>query len=232
MSSDRHSVAPVGVALLALAVVGSVGLALGVGPKLLEAFPDVGLTDDERQARVDAARERERRYLADFVAGGEDPRALPRIYIETFAAAPSTLDEVVREASLIVRGTVVATTFTISDEGLSRATSRVSVRDVVDGEPLAEIVVEQRGGPVPQEDGGALAALESDPIVLPGDEVILLLRAGEGGAFHTVHGGIYLVESGLIRVIETPEVFALSRSVDGMSEVAFVDAIEAALVRR
>lgn len=232
MTRIRRVLVPVAVVVLAMAIASPVAVALGVLAKLPTMFPDLGLSDAERQARVDVAHERGRRYLLDFVASGQDPRSLPRIYYATFAATPSTIDEVVSQAALVVRGTVIETTFAFSDDGLPTATSRVAVTVVIDGASTKEVVVEQRGGPVPQELGGALAALESDPIILPGDEVILLLRPGGGGVFRTAHGGVYLVERGQIRVIETTEESVLSAAVGDMEAVAFIQAVSAAVLRR
>lgn len=76
MVADRRSIAVLVTIGLGFTIATSVAVALS--GKASVPFPDAGLSNTERQDRVDAAHDRERKYLTSFVANGADPRALPR----------------------------------------------------------------------------------------------------------------------------------------------------------
>lgn len=110
--------------------------------------------------------------------------------------------------------------------GLPVARSRVEVREVVRGQKIESFDLVQLGGPVPQDDGGALAALESDPLVLAGDEVYLFLVKADD-VYRSAAGGVFLVENGRIRTPTTTQSSPVADAVDGLTEVEF-----SGLVRR
>ncbi len=60
------------------------------------------------------------------------------------------------------------------------------------------VTVTQLGGPVAHGQGGALAELDADELILPGDQVVLLLtQPVAGGSLRTVQGGgVYFVRNG------------------------------------
>lgn len=213
---------------MALVIVASVAVAFGVAEKLPWTDPDQGLTDEQRQARNDEAHARARQFLLDFVRSGKDPHELPPLYLSDVAPAANSLEEAAKQADLIVRGRVTKTTFEPGDGSLALATSTISIRSVIAGTASGEITVLQRGGPVPQDVGGALAQLEGDPVVLPGDEVILLLMSQEK-TFRTVPGGgVFLVTEGRIKTIKTTQDSTLNVSLNGLAEDLVVQRLKAA----
>jgi hypothetical protein len=220
------------VVVIAIGLLIAASIAVAIGPVSSPVeFPDAGLTEAERMAKVEAARERERQYVLDFEAGGADPRSLPRAYSETFAGWPSTLAEVAARADAAARGKVTQTHFGMSEDGLHTATSTIELSKVLKGDLGASVTVEQRGGPVPQPDGaGALWALSSDPLVLPGDELVILLRLDEAGTYRTLPGGTYRVANNKLDLIETTDPWTLGRSLEGM-DVAVLEAELAPLLK-
>ncbi len=186
---------------LALAAAATVNAFLGetVDDKF-PANPWEGKSDAERQADVDAAHKRNDDYLREFIASGEDARALPRIAIEAYAPPPATEDAATKRAELIVRGNVESTAFAPNPSGgLPIAISTVRVSDTRKGFAGAVVEVLQLGGPVAQEKGGAFAHLDTDEPLLPGDDVILLLEQADDGMMTAQPGtGIYFVRDGII----------------------------------
>ncbi len=186
---------------LALAAAAAVNAFLGetVDDKF-PANPWEGKSDAERQADVDAAHKRNDDYLREFVASGGDPRALPRIAIQSYAAPLATEDAAARRADLIVRGIVESTAFAPNPSGgLPIAISTVRVSDTRKGFAGAVVEVRQLSGPVAQEKGGAFAHLDTDEPLLPGDDVILLLEQANDGMMTAQPGtGIYFVRDGVV----------------------------------
>jgi hypothetical protein len=99
---------------------------------------------------------------------------------------------------VIVRGIVERTTFEVNPSGgLPIATSTVRVLSVQKGVVETNvIVVRQSGGPMAQEVDGALAQLDTGELILPGDDVVLLLRRGDRGYSPEPATGVYFVRDG------------------------------------
>ena len=171
--------AGIAVALVAtVAVVVSVDAA-GAGLASKHPFnPWTAMTDQQKQAVVDQTHSQNVKYLQDFEARRGDPRTLPVITISTWQGPLPSLGDAAAQATAIVHGNVLAVHF-VADPGgdLPQMTATVSVRDVGKGLIGGSVmVVRQIGGPVAQAGGrGALVRLEGEELILPGDEVVLLL---------------------------------------------------------
>ena len=163
--------------------------------------PDAGKSDAERQAAVDAGDQAEVEYVRDFVAAATDPRTLPKIAIETFGyIGYSNPDEAIAGADVIVRGHVDSVGFSRSFRQFGSATITLAVDENLKGDPGGKkIVVRQDGGPVRQEKGGALAYLAGNPILLPGDDVLILAKGSpDKGYSPLTRVGIYFVRDGRV----------------------------------
>jgi hypothetical protein len=188
--------------------------------------PDAGLTDAQRAAEVAATHAANDQFLRNFVAQHGNPHSLPVIRVGTWAAPPPTLAAAASRAQTIVHGTVQDVTFVPNPSGgLPIATAHVQVLETIKGQASQVISVGQLGGPVAQKTGGALAELDSDELVLPGDEVVLLLQpTGSSGVSRTVlGGGVYFVRNGVVTG-ESSEQYKLN----GGSVQKLLDALRAA----
>lgn len=195
------------VVILTLLVVGgalatSAVLAQSTGPG--EKTPhntEAGLSDSQRESIHAAAHAQNNAYLRGFVAQHQDPHTLPIIWVPSWAAPPATLKVAVQSAQMVVQGKVVKVDFASNPSGgMPIATARVQVARTVKGQAPSIVTVTQLGGPVAHGQGGALAELDTDELVLPGDQVVLLLAQPTAGGFlRTVQGGgVYFVRNGTI----------------------------------
>jgi hypothetical protein len=143
-------------------------------------------------------------WLADFVSQGRDPRELPLVNLEVdHWGPPMTLGRAQREARYVVHGRVSATTYVSDVRALGHPYSiaTVQVHRVVKGQiSTRTIEVLQSGGPEWDPEGGKLWQIPGDPLLLPGDEVILLLIPAYSeeqrmlGRYQTVYqAGVYLI---------------------------------------
>jgi len=154
--------------------------------------PWAGLTDQQKQAIVDQTHQRNVQYLNDFEAKHGNPRSLPVIKISTYQAGPMTMGAAVAQAEVIVRGHVDAVHFTAEPNGgMPQMTATLRVELVGKGSVSSSIVVRQLGGPVAQAGNtGALVQLEDEQLILPGDDVLLLLIHSQTSAseYRSVYG--------------------------------------------
>jgi hypothetical protein len=84
---------------------------------------------------------------------------------------------------------------------MPRAVSTLAVDTTLKGNAVSEIVLHVAGGPMPQ-DGGIIGHLGGQPVLLRGDEILLLAqrRTGRDG-YWTVHPlGTYYIRDGLVSV--------------------------------
>lgn len=218
------------VALLIGVVVGTDGLRALDEKPAGEPNPEAGMTDEERLALHAEAHAINARYLADFNARNGDPRSLPVVEVESYAGPSAvTLDEAVRESELIIRGKVVGVTFeSAPGGGMPLATSSVEVTASLVGDGPGAVKVFQEGGPVAQGDGGGLVQDDVDPILMPGDSVILLLTYDKKlGAYRTRPGvGVNVIEAdGMVRAQEANP---FADEINGLKAADFVRKIEAA----
>ncbi len=145
-------------------------------------------------------------WLHEFVAQGRDPRELPLAVIEVdYWGPPMTLARAQREARFVIQGRVLSTTYTsdVRTLGHPYSIATVEVDRVVKGKIRTRTIeVLQGGGPEWDTNGGSLEQFSEDPLLLPGDHVILLLMPAwaeeqrAAGRYQTVWGaGVYLVTS-------------------------------------
>lgn len=151
------------------------------------ADPNNGLTDAQRQAIVDHAHVRNNQFLQNFHG---DPHKLPVVEVSTYAAPPVTLSQAEAASALILIGHVQGVAFSSNPGGgMPLSTSTIVVERVLKGTTSSMfITVHQRGGPVAQAQGGALAELDTDKLLLTGDHVLLMLSVTAGGAYSPLPG--------------------------------------------
>lgn len=200
----KHMIKPLtvlattGTALVVATAVAGVTMRSDEQPRI-PPNPWADKSDAERQADVDAAHQRNNEYLLDFITSKQDPRSLPVLEIMAWAAPFPDLPSAVQAADVILRGVVESTSFEINPSGgLPIALSAVRITSLDKGVPGGSvIVVRQLGGPVAQAKGGAFARLSNDESILPGDDVVLFLRAAADGRYTTQPGtGVYFVRDG------------------------------------
>lgn len=196
----------IGVAVLAVA--GATALAVAPGSPLAvfgaaatpKPTPPPGPANAaEFDALIADSRARQDQFVRDFVSSGQDPRTLPRVTLSATGPRTDTLRSAVNAADVIVRARVVGITFTPTG-GVPDATVTVRIADRLKAGPLAPgaqtLTVRQVGGPMRTATGGALAQLDIDDLLLPGDDVFLLLTARPGldADYNTIpSAGIYFI---------------------------------------
>lgn len=165
--------------------------------------PNAGarLADAELEALVAAVHVRNDEYLRRFVASGRDPRSLAVVEQHTWAGPTGgtpTLDAATAKAEIILHGRVREVTFTPSPTGgLPRSSATVDVKRTVKGQVASPLIVTQLGGPQPTESGGVLVRLDTTPLILGGDEVVLMLLRLANGSLVAVPGaGVYQIRNG------------------------------------
>ncbi|HEV2415528.1 MAG TPA: hypothetical protein VGX27_12020 [Candidatus Dormibacteraeota bacterium] len=218
---------PITIGLVGFCVVVLSASVLGADTRLLGSSsskgapdPEAGLSDSQRQAMHDAAHARNSRYLKEFVAAGRDPHSLPIVRVETYEAAPPNLGAALAAADAVVIGRVLNVTFADNPSGgMPIATATVEVTRKIRGTVGSTITIQQLGGPVATESGGALAEFDTDQLLLPGDEAILMLKL-KGGVFHPVPAaGVNLVRNGRV-LAEASNPFRLLFTGHSVDEVA------------
>jgi len=160
---------------------------------------EAGLSDSRRESIHAAAHAQNDAFLRSFVAQHQDPHSLSVIWVPSWAAPPATLKAAAQTAQTIVQGKVLGVDFASNPSGgMPIATARVQVARTVKGQAPSMVTVTQLGGPVAHGQGGALAELDADELILPGDQVVLLLtQPVAGGSPRTVQGGgVYFVRNG------------------------------------
>lgn len=205
--SNNRRLIPAGVLGLGLA---SITLALGISMAAAgtsgkhPSDPWTGLSDQQKQVEIDKTHAENVRYLDDFQAKHGDVRSLPVIKISTWAPPSLSIGAAVAQADVIVHGFVETVKFTANPQGaMPQMDARVRITDIGKGPVGSTIVVSQSGGPVAQPGGkGALVEFEYEHLILPSDEVVLLLRlapgkSGTASLYRAIYGpGALLVKDG------------------------------------
>jgi hypothetical protein len=188
---------------LALAVCAAlaISIAAAAASGKIPFNPWAALSDQQKQADVDKTHAENARYLDEFQAKHGDPRSLPVIKISTWAPASASVGAAAAEADLIVHGRVESVNFTSNPTGgMPEMDATVRITDVAKGSAGSTIVVKQSGGPVAQPGGkGALVELEYEHLILPGDEVVLIMRLSPGSTstYRPIYGpGALIVKNG------------------------------------
>jgi hypothetical protein len=172
-----------------------------------------------------------------------DLRSLPWVESGAFyAPGPSTIDEAVREAKAIVAGTATKVDFRAS--GFSTATSvQFRVDEVTAGTAESVIELVLGGGPVrnPRNGEAAMAYNAPAPLLLPGDEAILILNAhprNPGALVPQAFTGINKLQNGVVRASKHPgedlatSPMAGSRKLyDGLPKAEFIALLKEVIAR-
>jgi len=196
-----------GLALVATAALGWASVLAAAGGPDKSKFVNLvaGWSDEEKQALVDETHRAERDFVVEFTNSGRDPRSLSRAPIESaYIAGQKNISEAVAVAARVVHGMVTRVSYAGFDDGRPpRSTATVQIIATLKGDDVSSINVSQTGGPLPggQGDNGTLVYLDADELLLPGDEVVLILsEAGDGTSQPLAATGIYFVRGGLIEV--------------------------------
>ena len=202
----RRRIARIGLPILIGCLTAGAGATAAIsaaGSHKPQPSPGAGLTSQQRAAIVAQAPARNVRYLHDFAVQHRDPHTLPVIEIPSFAPPPLTLTQALSQATLVVHAKVRTVIFQGNPGGgLPLATATVDVLQTAKGRPARTVTVLQLGGPVAEGSGGALAQLDTDPLLLPGDDVLLLLHPSPAtpGLYRTVLGaGVNKITNGTVR---------------------------------
>jgi hypothetical protein len=212
---------------LSAGVLFGLGTGIGQGSNKDESkvfsFPDAGLSDEERLARIAELRERNAEWTRQFVEKGMDPKNLAIDNLDTYSAGAASISEARTQSQFVIEGEVVSTTYVPEPGNLTTSIAIVKVVRTARGSiGTSEIEVLQVGGPEWTEDGrGVLQQLSGDPLLLPGDRVVLLMipaRSEDQRAlnrFQTVYrAGVYLLTAS---GVEAPHSNAFRATVHGLS---------------
>lgn len=189
-------------------------------------------SDAERQAEVDAAHQRDFDFAQRFIAAGCDPRVFPeRSLAHADGAFPQGLDEAVAKADLIVTGRMERVQFTATQDDLyGAADGTLRVDQAIKGDASGDITLHQEGGPYGYE-GGVIAHLLGDPVLLTDDHVLVLVTKSDGnddGSYWSLYPvGKYYIRDGVVRVPEGNP----CDSIDGVPLATVVDQIRSSLSR-
>lgn len=151
------------------------------GPIKFQPDPHVGLTEAEREEAISKLQQRNAAWARAFVARGNDPRSLPVVDLQTWSSGVMTLEEARAEAQFVVVGEVESQRFELGD-GLGVSIATVRVEQVAKGMPSGHIEVRQTGRPQWSPTGGELQQLAGDPLLLAGQQVVLLVREDPAGS--------------------------------------------------
>jgi DNA-binding CsgD family transcriptional regulator len=215
-------------------------------PAKLISTPDLR-PDSVRMTEIAVGQQRNRDWSKRFIAAGCDPHTLSDSTFEVFNPGPTynSLDQAIAGADVIVRAHVDNTKFSLSGNidlpngdvsvnDLPNADVSLTVLESLKGDAPQTLVLAQGGGPVPQAYWGALEHPEGFPILLTGDDVILLAQrrppnAGyPGGYVLLAYRGVYYVREG--KVFATKDNPCAS-AIDGTPLTQEVDLIRASLAR-
>jgi hypothetical protein len=199
--------------------------------------------DARQQRQIAASQEEHARWLEDFKTRDVDLRSLAWLESGAFYdAGPSTIEEAVREAAAIVSGTATQVEFRASGFSTT-ALVQFHVAEVIAGtaEDVIELVL--GGGPVRNLRTGeaALAYNAPAPLLLPGDEAILILNAhprNPGVLVPQSFTGINKIRDGIVRAskhggedLATSLVAGPRRLYDGVSKAEFIALLKEVIAR-
>jgi hypothetical protein len=159
--------------------------------------------DSTRMAEIDQGRKQAFESTRALIASGCDPRNLPMVAVShEDGAPPQTFDEALQRADLVVTAHVTRTAFTIAEgDSFPTADTNLNIDVMLKGDAHGEITLYQIGGPIPQN-GGIIEILKGDPVLLRGDDVLLLAqkRIGADGYWSLYPVGKYYIRDGAISV--------------------------------
>jgi hypothetical protein len=128
-------------------------------------------------------------WLDDFNKSGIDPRSLERLEEQVdFAPPPATGGEALKAATLIVSGTATNVEFRPSPHDVGEVIVTFAISDVASGNVSGDSITLSFGGgphPVPESLGephnAVMSYLPAAPLLLPGDQALLLLGPAASG---------------------------------------------------
>ena len=155
-------------------------------------------------AEIDEFRKRRYESTRALIESGCDPRNLPMVaFTHLDGLPPQTLDEALQRADLVVTAHVTSTMFTVSESNLPfpLAVSMLTVDSTMKGRSSREIILYDQGGPVPDQ-GGVIGIMSGNPVLLRGDEVLLLAqKRTDGDGYWSVYPvGKYYLRGGIVYV--------------------------------
>lgn len=144
-------------------------------------------------------------FIENFPASGIDPRSLEWFEIEaSFADPPMATDEAARKATLIVEGQATKVEFRPGIIGQTLVTFEISQTLKGTAKTGDEILVAFGGGPEPYHgdvNRPVMAYLGPAPLLLPGDQAVLLLTPSTKDPAHysaLPFAGVFKVDGGRI----------------------------------
>ncbi len=155
-------------------------------------------------AEIEGFRRRRLDWMNAYIAAGCNPRGLPQVATShADGRGYPTFADAIKQADTIVVGRVTAIVFytdpNFEDFAVSDAT--IKVDRALKGDVSGKLVLHQLGGPAPDH-GGELNHLSGDPVLLPGDDVLVLAASGsdttEGKYLPLVPVGKYYVRDGSV----------------------------------
>ncbi len=160
--------------------------------------------DSTRMAEIDQARKQRFESTRALLASGCDPSNLPMLAVSHLDGLhPKTFNDALQRADLVVTAHVTKTEFTIAEgDSLPTTETTLTVDSMLKGDARGEITLYQRGGPTAQN-GGVIEIFKGDPVLLRGDDVLLLAQSRTNGGYWAVYPvGKYYVRDGAISVPE------------------------------
>jgi hypothetical protein len=194
--------------VLVVLAVGAVALAASSNLKL-PLDPWFGLSDDQRQAQIQTVYDQQADFIRAFNASGQDPRSLHRELSQSYdagKAGPDSLSEALAAGETVVLATVRSLVFEpIPGQWLGHARVSLDVIRSLKGQAGPTLELIQSGSPAPTADGlGVLQELDSAPILMPGDRVLLVLvTTPSGGRTPMAGAGIVYLEAGKARALDS-----------------------------
>jgi hypothetical protein len=194
--------------ILAVGIVISLAVVRAQDGGSAKTASEAGLTDAQRDElhKTAIARTVDNQIIAvrEFIASGVAISSLPRVSFNTSSLGSQyDVSGATAAAVEVVRGKVTKQRLTtLPDQpAVTQVVSTISVTEEIKGHlSLPEIDLVQAGSPVLRDDGSyALAIHDDDPIVTPGDDVIVFAaERAPDGAFTAMPYKILKVESGLL----------------------------------
>ena len=196
-----------------------------VAPEKRPMNPDAGLTDEQRMQKIEDGRAMQRNFATGFLANGGDPRALQRVAIEPYSAGYASLELSVERAHRILVGKVNSVAYQAEDGiGLTYSLANVSVSKVIKGTSgQTKVTVRQTGGPMITNEGPALVQLSTGELLLPGDEVLLMLFEVEGINIALDGTGIVFFDEGFARPMAAS---LIKDQLAGLRQATVIDQIQ------
>lgn len=163
--------------------------------------------DASQQAAIAAFQGVYKDWLEDFKKSGVDPRTLAWGELGgLYETSPETVDAAVRESRLVISGVATSVDFRAGGS-LPQTVVTFKVDEVLKGDVGGTIQLVFGGGPMPGPEiqnfeDARIGYWAVEPLLLPGDEAILLLkdyRGNETGLAPQAWTGVNKIENGSVK---------------------------------